>query len=72
LFRPAIRDLIRRGQQRSKAVPIQNPEKKCNTLAWRRDGNGWLVMLGEEYVRGLWPKSRAVRFANSIVTTKLF
>jgi hypothetical protein len=33
------------------------------------EGQRW-VMLGEEYVCGLWPKSRAVRFAKSIVNNR--
>ena len=27
-------------------MPIQNPEKKCNALAWRRDSNGCLLLAG--------------------------
>jgi hypothetical protein len=43
LFRATIRDLIRRGN-RSVPMPVKQPDKNCNALAWRRDGNGWLLL----------------------------
>jgi hypothetical protein len=38
----------------------------------RNEEGQWWIIVGDEYVHALWPRSRAVRFAHSIVRDKFF
>jgi hypothetical protein len=52
-----IRDLIRRGQQQGATVQIEQSNKTCN-FAWRRDGDGWLLLNGRRRFGRVVPDTR--------------